>query len=63
MTFDWQDAIALVAAAAAASYLARRGWLAIKRKRAACGGCGSCPASAGTKTAGTKTILTIDLKR
>jgi hypothetical protein len=58
MTFDWQDAIALPAAAAAGAYLLWRGWLALKRKRAGCGGCNSCPA-----TEGTKKIVTIDLRK
>jgi hypothetical protein len=58
MTFDWQDAIALLAAAAAGSYLIWRGWLTVKRKRAGCGGCSTCPSSEGTKT-----IVTIDLRK
>jgi hypothetical protein len=58
MTFDWQDAITLAAVAAAAGHLFWRGWLVLKRKRAACGGCGSCPASADKKT-----IVTIDLRK
>lgn len=58
MTFGWQDVIALVAAAAASSYLLRRAWLTLARKRAGCGGCNTCPSSGGAKT-----IVTIDLRK
>jgi hypothetical protein len=58
MTFDWQDAFALLAATAAGGYLLWRGWLVLRRKRAGCGSCGSCPSSEGTKT-----IVTIDLRK
>jgi hypothetical protein len=58
MTFDWQNATALLAVAMAAAYLARRAWLAVRRRRAGCGGCQSCPAAASTQT-----IVTIELKR
>jgi hypothetical protein len=58
MTFDWQDAITLPAVVVAASYLFWRGWLALKRKRASCGGCASCPASQGEKT-----IVSIELRK
>ncbi|HJS08738.1 MAG TPA: hypothetical protein VJ809_13805 [Pirellulales bacterium] len=57
MTIDWQDAMALVAAATAGGYLLWRVWLALRRKRAACGGCSNCTAAADTKT-----IVTIDLR-
>lgn len=59
MSFDWQDAMALIAVAVAGGYLARRSWLAISRKRAGCGGCGSCASSSG----GPKNLVTIELPR
>jgi hypothetical protein len=58
MTLDWQDAIALLAATTAGVYLFWRGWLALKRRRASCGGCGTCPASKDAKA-----IVTIDLRK
>jgi hypothetical protein len=43
MIADWQDFVALGVAAISASYLAWRGWLVVRRKRAGCGGCNDCP--------------------
>jgi hypothetical protein len=45
MSFDWQNVVAICAAASAAIYLAWRGYRAIWRKRMSCGGCGSCSAN------------------
>ncbi len=50
MTFDWQNATALLAAFTAGGYLIRRGWLALRHKRAGCGGCGNCASAAAAKT-------------
>ncbi len=45
MTFDGQTAGVLVIVGAASAYLARVLWQSVARRRAAaCGGCGSCPA-------------------
>ena len=44
MAGDWQTFIAIAIVLVAASYLVRRCWLSIARKRAGrCGACGSCP--------------------
>jgi hypothetical protein len=46
MNVDWQNAIVLLAIAAAGGYLARRAWQSmVRRKAASCGGCGSCTAN------------------
>ena len=58
MSFDWQDATALVAVIAAFGYLARRAWFALARKRSGCGACGTCPSSTSTE----KTVGVIDLR-
>ena len=57
MSFDWQDATALFAVAAAAVYLTNRGWQTLWRKRAGCGGCGTCPSTSEAQ----KTVVTITL--
>jgi FeoB-associated Cys-rich membrane protein len=47
MNADWQNAIVLMATAAAAGYLIRAAWQTFARKKAgACGGCAKCPAQA-----------------
>lgn len=47
MSLDWQNAAVLVLVAAACAYLARLAWQSVARKKAAaCGSCGSCPADA-----------------
>ena len=58
MSFDWQDATALIAVIAASGYLARRVWFALVRKRSGCGACGTCPAA----TSAEKTVVVIDLR-
>jgi hypothetical protein len=42
----WQNVAVMVVVIAAGGYLARLAWQSIaRRKAAACGGCGTCPAS------------------
>ncbi len=46
MSFDIQTSVVLAVVVAAAVYVARTAWRSIvERKVAACGGCGTCPAS------------------
>jgi len=46
---DWQNALALMLVAAAAVYVGRAAWLAIRAKRSrGCGGCPACPAEKPT---------------
>ncbi len=46
MTWDWQSLIVFAAIMVAGVYLARVGWQTVLRRRAAaCGGCGTCPAA------------------
>jgi hypothetical protein len=60
MTGDWQNVVALTAAAIAASYLFWRGYASFKRKRASCGACASCPSDAPS---GGKVLVNLDLSR
>jgi hypothetical protein len=43
MFSNWQDIAALLVVAAAGAYLMWRGWLVLKRRRAGCGACSTCP--------------------
>jgi hypothetical protein len=45
MFATWQDFAALVIVVAACAYLLWRGWLVVKRRRAGCGACSTCPSS------------------
>jgi hypothetical protein len=46
MSFDWQTTITVALVVAAAIYVARTAWRSVvQRQAAACGGCGTCPAS------------------
>jgi hypothetical protein len=60
MNLDWQNVVALCAAASAATYLVWRGYQTVRRKSASCGGCGSCSA---TGTSGPNRLVTIELAR
>lgn len=43
---DWQTAIVILIVAACAGYVGRLMWHSVAAKRAGCGSCGTCPASA-----------------
>jgi hypothetical protein len=45
MDFDWQNVTVGLIVAAALAYLARSGWQAVRRRRAGCGACSTCPAA------------------
>jgi hypothetical protein len=50
MDFDWQTVAVVLVIGIACAYLVRAAWRTVARRRAAaCGGCGSCPAEAGTQ--------------
>jgi hypothetical protein len=56
MTFDWQNLTALAILLTAATYLVRRAWRTLVKKRAGgCGACGSCPA--GTENPAAKPLV------
>jgi hypothetical protein len=57
MLSNWQDIAAISSVAAACAYLFWRGWLVLKRRRAGCGACPTCPSSEPSS----KPLVTIDL--
>jgi hypothetical protein len=53
---NWQDIAAISIVAVACAYLLWRGWLVLKRRRAGCGACSTCPSSESSE----KQFVTLD---
>ncbi len=59
MVSNWQDITALFVVVIAAAYLVWRGWLVLRRRRAGCGACSTCPSDESSG----KPLVTIELSR